>query len=205
MPREMCSGTSPNGAVVHEEAGVEEAHLDRPARPRVDRRVGGATALPGDGVEVDVVGHGVGGRVGEREAHHVADAGADDRARRTGQDLLVAGELVAPGLVLDAAGRIDDGHLLDDLEHDRAIAGVVRPEGGGTSGAYEVLTSVSGTRGQLRLGDEVRDDRVRRGLLGDGASRAAQCEKSGQQSRNAAGRPPRVTVGADEVRHVGPP
>ena len=60
------------------------------AHARWHRRVGGAAARARHGVEVDVVGHGVAGRVREREAQDVADAGTDHRPGRAGDDLVVA-------------------------------------------------------------------------------------------------------------------
>ena len=55
--------------------------------------------------------------VGEREAQHVAHAGADDRPGRAGGDRCVAMEPVAPGRVLEPV-RVDRLDALDDVEVD---------------------------------------------------------------------------------------
>ena len=65
-------------AVVHEHAWVQQACLDGRRLAWRDRRVRGAPALSGHGVEVDIVRHRVGRRVGDGEAQHVTDAGSDD-------------------------------------------------------------------------------------------------------------------------------
>ncbi len=107
--------------MIHEDTRIQQSSLDGLGLTGSNSGGGGAAALAGDRMEVNVVRVLVTGRVGDGEPEHITDTSADHRTRCAHRHRIVSVDPVTPRLVLDAVWR-NGAHSFDDLEvhlHDR--------------------------------------------------------------------------------------
>ena len=112
-------------AVVHENARIEQTHMNRAGLPGIRRQRCCATSLPGDRMKVDVVWVMTTGPIRQRNRDEIADPSSNHGPGRTTENIVVSRDPIAPHLRAYPVCRVERADPLDRLEVDleRALIG----------------------------------------------------------------------------------